>query len=210
LCKTLTNLECNELITLSSCASVTGVCTWIKVYFVCNNIINLNQNSSGENKNGAKCIKNSDANCELYLNDTQCKTSTDLTDSSKFITNLNLIFNFISFKLLLNNNNILRSCFWNVTNTGNNKCSTTKDKTISCCNLGNDVCSTEVGNIKNGECIWDSSSSLCVEYLSCIELDSNSCKTRSSSAIKDGPCTWIKVYFVYKKKKISLNLKNVY
>jgi hypothetical protein len=48
----------------------------------------MNQDSSGGNGNGAECVKNSDANCSLYLNDTQCKTSTDPTDSSKFVIKL--------------------------------------------------------------------------------------------------------------------------
>jgi hypothetical protein len=90
--------------------------------------------------------------------------------------------------------NLLRSCFWNVSNDESNKCSTTKGKTILCSNLGNDICSLEIGNIKNEDCIWDGNNSVCIEYKWCAELDSLSCENVDSSLIKDGGrCKWIKV-----------------
>jgi hypothetical protein len=39
----------------------------------------------GDDKgNGAKCIKNSDAYCDEYINNEQCKELKDPSDSSKF------------------------------------------------------------------------------------------------------------------------------
>jgi hypothetical protein len=75
-----------------------------------------------------------------------------------------------------------------------NKCDTTKDKTISCSELGNDVCSTEVGNIRIDDCVWDDNSLLCIKYETCSDLDLSSCDSLNTSLIKDAPCKWIKVY----------------
>jgi hypothetical protein len=95
---------------------------------------------------------------------------------------------------------LLRSCFWNVSNTENNKCDTTKGKTISCSNLGSDVCDTGVGNIENNDCILNGS--VCIEHKSCSQLDSSDCESRSALLIKDNEaCIWIKVY-LFKKKKV--------
>jgi hypothetical protein len=75
---------------------------------------------------------------------------------------------------------------------GDSKCRTTKGVTIECENLESGICSSGLGNIKNDDCILDGR--LCVKYYSCSELGSTQCESVSPSLIKDGPCTWIKVF----------------